>query len=147
MGHEDAGHYAIKHQNRNMNPKISESLAQEAVIGTANRTITCEKIHYVAQNLGVKPKEAGIQADLMELRLKDCQLGLFGYEPDGKNFNKNIKVSELLTAEIKDIAPDGRTTCIKCWEVASRLNIERIDVGSACEKMGIKIKHCQLGAF
>ncbi|MBF0303752.1 MAG: hypothetical protein HQK73_11990 [Desulfamplus sp.] len=143
MGHEDAGHYAMKHNNKTTDPKIAAILEKEAV----NSTITCKKLHAIAKNLGIKPKEVGIQADLMELRLKECSLGLFGYEPDGKNLNKDIEISESLSSEIQKMAPNGRTSCIQCWEVASKLNIEKKEVGSACDKMGIKIKQCQLGAF
>ncbi len=143
MAHIDAGHYANKHQNRAIDIQIATTLKQE----TTNSTITCAKLHNIAKSLEVKPKDIGIQADLLELRLKECSLGLFGYEPNGKNFNKDIQISDQLSSEIRRIATNGRTSCIQCWEVASKLNIEKMDIGSACEKMGIKIKNCQLGAF
>lgn len=143
MAHEDAGHYSMKHQNKKLDPKISSKLENEAI----NGTITCSKVHKVARSIGIDPKEVGIQVDLMELRLKECSLGLFGYDPDGKNFDDTMEVSEPLSLEIKKIAPSGRTTCIQCWELASRVKMRRSVIGSACEKMGIKIKGCQLGAF
>lgn len=143
MGHEDAGHYAMKHSDKTINPKIAALLEKEAV----NRTITCKALHDIAENLGIKPKEVGVQADLMELRLKKCSLGLFGYEPSGKNLNKDVQITEALLSEIQKISANNRTSCIQCWSVASKLNISKRDIGSACDKIGIKIKHCQLGAF
>ncbi|MBF0257557.1 MAG: hypothetical protein HQK62_01760 [Desulfamplus sp.] len=143
MAHEDAGHYAMKHHAKKIDAQISSALEKEAV----NSTITCDHVHAVAKSFGKEAKDVGVQVDLMELRLKQCSLGLFGYEPDGKNFDENIEVSEELCAAIKKIAPNGRTTCIQCWDIASKLETTRLEIGSACEKLGIKIKKCQLGAF
>lgn len=143
MAREDAGHYAMKHQSQELNYQIASVIEKEAV----NSTITCAKVHAIAKKLGIAPKEVGIQVDLMELRIKQCGIGLFGYDPDGKNFDKNVIISDALEAEIRKIAPDSKTTCIKCWELASKLKLRRLEIGSACEKMGIKIKQCQLGAF
>ncbi len=50
MGHQDAGHYAMKHSDKTINPKIAALLEKEAV----NRTITCKSLHDIAENLGVK---------------------------------------------------------------------------------------------
>ncbi|MBF0112846.1 MAG: hypothetical protein HQK74_08960 [Desulfamplus sp.] len=148
MTHQDRGHYAMKHKNIEQDLRIAAALETGAITSeNGKKTITCEELHLISKNLGITPKEVGIQADLMELRLKECQLGLFGYEPDGKNFNKKVELSDIQLADIQAIAPDGRTTCLKCWQAAQKLNISRIDVGSMCEKMGIKIKNCQLGAF
>ncbi|MBF0468868.1 MAG: hypothetical protein HQK61_08290 [Desulfamplus sp.] len=133
----------MKHQTRKPDLRISSALEKEAV----NKTITCNQVHDVAKALGISPKDAGIQADLMELRLKQCCLGLFGYEPDGKNLDKNIEVSEKLSVAIKKIAHNGTTTCIQCWKLTSELGMKHLETGSSCEKLGIKIKKCQIGAF
>ncbi len=143
MTHEDAGHYAMKHHQKSLDPAISSHLEKSALDGT----ITCASVHRVAQSLDLSPGEVGIQMDLMELRLQECCLGLFGYEPTGKNFNKDIKVSQPFNEELEKISPEGRTTCVQCWDIARNFKIKRLDVGSACEKLGIKIKQCQLGAF
>jgi hypothetical protein len=47
-----------------------------------------------------------------------------------------------------DAAEDNTTLRqLNSWEIASRLGIQKLDVASACETMGVKIKPCQLGAF
>ncbi|SLM30034.1 conserved hypothetical protein [Desulfamplus magnetovallimortis] len=143
MTHEDAGHYAAKHPDRVVDQEIKKHLEKSSEDGL----ITCSGAHKVAKNIGITPEEAGVQIDLMELRLKDCCLGLFGYEPAGKNFDDNVEISSSFKDALEKISPDGRTTCLQCWKLAADLKIKRIDVGSACEKLGIKIKKCQLGAF
>jgi hypothetical protein len=42
---------------------------------------------------------------------------------------------------------DDRISCKSAWNVATRLNLAKIDVSNACEALGIKICKCQLGAF
>lgn len=143
MTRKDAGHYAVKHQNISLDTSIVSVLEKSA----RNGTITCSSVHRVAQSLDISPEEVGIQVDLMELKMKECCLGLFGYEPSGKNFDKDIEVSGTLKEELCKISPEGRTTCLQCWNFARENKMKLIDIGSACEKLGIKIKKCKLGAF
>lgn len=143
MTHEDAGHYAEKHQGIDLDKNIASMLKKKS----DNGTISCAAIHAAAGLLGVSPIEAGIQADLMELRLVKCSLGLFGYGPGIKKINKDIEIPEPLNNELENNAENQRITCIKCWEIGKKLKIKRIDISSACEKKGFKIKQCQLGAF
>jgi hypothetical protein len=37
--------------------------------------------------------------------------------------------------------------CAAAWDIAALREIPRLEVSSACEKLGIKIKPCQLDAF
>ncbi|MBF0235067.1 MAG: hypothetical protein HQK65_18835 [Desulfamplus sp.] len=143
MTHEDAGHYSMKHPEK----KLDRIIASHIEKFEENGRIACSYVHAVSKQLGIPPKEVGVQVDLMELRINECVLGLFGYEPNGKGFNLNTNISPELKEAIEKIAPDGRTTCIACWDIAHRLKMKRLDVGSACEKLGVKIKQCQIGAF
>ena len=143
MTHEDAGHYAMKHKDRTIDPEIRTQLEKSAV----DETITCSHVHRIAKLLEKNPAEIGAQVDLMELRLTECSLGLFGYGPSRKKLNDNIEVSDMLKSALEGIAPEGRTTCIQCWNLARKLKMKRVDISSACEKLSIKIKKCQLGAF
>ncbi len=145
MTHEDAGHYAKKHQGIEIDKTIEEKLKKKAV----DEKISCPAIHSIAKELSILPEKTGVQADLLELRLNCCQLGLFGWEgePKGKLIDKNIKVPDDLEKELNTTAKDNRLTCTECWNIAKKLKIKKLDVGSACENKGIKIKKCQLGAF
>ncbi len=150
MTHEDAGHYAKKHQGIEIDKTIGEKLKNNS----KDKKISCPAMHLVATELSVTPEKTGIQADLLELRLNHCQLGLFGWDnspsgklPPGKLIDKTIQISDSLEKELQTAVIDNRITCIKAWDVAKKLKMKRVDVASACEKRGIKIKKCQLGAF
>jgi hypothetical protein len=143
MAHQDKGHYAGKHPDQKSDPVIVQKLKD---IGDKNQ-LRCASAHKAAKELGVSPKEIGIQADLMELRIVECQMGLFGYEPDQKRIDPGIDISDQLWAKIESQSIDGRMSCRDAWGIAREYKISRLDMGSACEKINIRIKPCQLGAF
>ncbi|MCG8635806.1 MAG: hypothetical protein MI863_18370 [Desulfobacterales bacterium] len=143
MGHEDKGHYALKHKGKSIQPELSDAIKAQAADGM----LPCAAAHKTAKTLGYAPKEAGVQADLLELCISQCQLGLFGYSPNKKKFNPDIDVPEALAGAILDAQDEGRLSCRQCWDMAKDHSISRLDMGSACEKMEIRIKPCQLGAF
>jgi len=143
MGHQDRGHYAKKHQNYSQNPKITDKIIASAREGM----IDCPSAHRIAKVLGLPPSEIGVQADLLELRIARCQMGLFGYGPGKKNFNLDVKISDALKNDILNSQKEGRISCHRSWDIARTHKISRIDMGSACEKLEIRIKPCQLGAF
>ncbi len=149
MTHEDAGHYAKKHQGIEIDNTIKESLLKnvEKDKESGIEKISCPIIHSIAKKLSISPEKAGVQADLLELRLSYCQLGLFGWEPLDKLIDKNIKIPDALEKELQETVKDNRITCAVCWEIAKKLKMKKLDVASACEKKGFKIKKCQLGAF
>ncbi len=143
MGHQDKGHFAAKHRNC----EVNEAVAQKIRSLAEKDCISCASAHQAAKALNLSPAEIGVQIDLQELRITDCQLGLFGY-PDGlKRIDPKIVVSKEMNDEIDNAAYDGRISCFDCWALAARLKMKRLDMGSACEKKGVRIKPCQLGSF
>jgi len=48
---------------------------------------------------------------------------------------------------VKEKAPEGRLPCEEALALARKLNIRPIEVGKACNILGIKIVACQLGCF
>jgi hypothetical protein len=74
-------------------------------------------------------------------------MGIFGYEPENKAVKPMDVIPEELEKAIRAKIKDGRLQCASAWEIAKALNIPKMDVSSACEGLGIKIKPCQLGAF
>ena len=144
MTHEDAGHYAAKHpKGVETDPKAVEQVRQKL----SNNHITCAATHEIAAKLSVSPAQVGMTIDLLEARITKCQLGLFGYSPQ-RNI---VKPAESVSPELKNAIEtgliDGRISCERCWEIASQKGLKKIEVSSACETLGIKIKPCQLGAF
>lgn len=135
--------YADKHTGQDLVPAIADKLKALAVDGS----LTCASAHRAAKELGVSPTDIGIQADLLELRIAQCQLGLFGSASGQKNLDPAIDVPQDLWTEIESKSDDGRLSCRVCWEMAASFKMKRLDMGSACEKLGVRIKPCQLGAF
>jgi len=144
MTHEDAGHYGAKHPaGTSYEPRIAAAIREKA----ENDKITCAAAHGIAQQLAVSPLEVGKTIDLMEYRLVKCQLGLFGYSPAKKIVKAAEAVPDALHQLLQDAAIDEKIGCAACWGIAQALGIKKTAVSAACERLGIKIRPCQLGAF
>jgi len=144
MTHEDAGHYRLKHPSQTkVDPQIAEALKEKA----KNNKISCASAHKIADETGTTPAEVGVALDLLEMRITNCQLGLFGHSPEKKIVKSSETVSPELEKAIRNSLEDNRISCLSCWEIAARFGIARIDISAACEALGVKIGLCQLGAF
>nr|NJM01340.1 hypothetical protein [Desulfobacula sp.] len=143
MGHEDKGHFSAKHKNREINETVAEKIKALA----DNGSITCVSAHKISKTLNLPPAEIGIQIDLLEFKIMECQLGLFGYGSSGKKINPEIEISHDLDTQLEKASSNGRISCLECWDIAGRLKMKRLDMGSACEKKNIRIKPCQIGSF
>ena len=147
MTHEDAGKYAFKHPpGTKPNEEIAKAIREKSPGGT----LACGMAERISKELKVDISEVGITADLLEMKIKKCQLGLFGW---GKkpNHGKDIPAADSVSVEMKSalegVAENGRVTCAEVWAIADRLGTERKVVSAACETLGLKIRECQLGAF
>ncbi len=56
-------------------------------------------------------------------------------------------VDSALEGAIRAALQEGRLPCRSAWEIAERLRVPKMDVSSACEALGLKVRPCQLGAF
>jgi hypothetical protein len=144
MTHEAAGHYAAKHPDGTLHdPALAAALKERAEDGR----ITCVAAHDLAEAFKVPSSEVGKTADLLEYRIIQCQMGLYGYSPEKRIVKAAERVSDDLRDRVLGAADDGRISCASCWEIARTLGIERMAVSAACERLGLKVKRCQLGAF
>jgi hypothetical protein len=144
MTHEDTGHYSSKHpEGTSYDPALAAALTERAKDGR----ITCTAAFDLAEAFKVAPSEVGKTTDLIELRIVECQLGLFGYSPEKRIVKPADKVTQGLRGQLGRYAADGRISCASCWEIAHTLGIEKMAVSSACELLRLKIKPCRLGAF
>lgn len=143
MGHEDKGHYAAKHKG----VKIDDAIAKKLKALAEDNCLACAVAHQAGKALHTSPGDIGVQIDLLEYRIKECQLGLFGYGDPKKKIDPDIEISPDLNTRLDQTAKNGRLSCLECWNIAADLKIKRLDIGSACEKKNIRIKPCQLGAF
>jgi hypothetical protein len=143
MTHEDAGHYA----NKRHGTKLNQTIAVKIKETVSDNKISCAKAHYIASKLNVSPAEVGTTIDLLEVRITQCQLGLFGH---GKE--KNIppipdKIDPGIESAIKSSLADERLPCSTAWEIAKRFKMAKSAMAAVCESIKIKISPCQLGAF
>jgi hypothetical protein len=148
MTHEDAGHYPEKHASHERPDKeIAAALKSAADDGG----LACRSCERIAGALGRTMAEIGKAADLLEIQLCECQLGLYGHPdgnaPHGKVVAPAAAVLEDLAAAIRGALQDDRLPCAQAWAIARERGIDRMNVSAACEAIGIKIKPCQLGAF
>ena len=118
-------------------------ILQEASI---DNKLACAKVFESINKYSFFPDIAGFTMNQYKIKITFCQLGLFGY-PDGKNIPSCETVSQELEDEIYTFTDNSRLACAAAWNIASRMKIKKMDVAAACEKLGIKINKCQLGAF
>lgn len=122
-------------------------LDKEILNRVTDNELSCVAAFEIAGKLNIRAKDIGEAADRLKIKIVKCQLGLFGYKPDKKTVKPAENVSAELKASINDSLESGKLSCIKAWEIATKLKIQKFSVSCACETMKIKIKECQLGAF
>ena len=143
MTHEDAGHYAAKHKDVELN----EAVASEVREKMSDNSLSCGAAHVIAEELGVAASEVGITLDLLEIRIGKCQLGLFGYGEKKRIVKPADKVEPELQKEIENSLVKERLPCKAAWDIAEKFKMKRLDLANACEKIRIKINSCQIGSF
>lgn len=144
MSHKPNEGYAAKHPDSAV---LEKDLAEELQKEIRDGKIGCAAAHRVARRLGRPPAAIGKALDLMEVRLTRCQLGLFGYMPEGRIVKAAAKWDPSLEKDIREALQNGRLACAAAWDLARRHDLSRLEVGNVCEALGIKVRPCQLGAF
>lgn len=147
MAHEDAGKYAAKHPPGTiLNEQIAKAIREKSSGGK----LACAMGEEISKELNVGIAEVGITADLLEMKIKECQLDLFGWG-EKPNHGKDIRVTDSVSVKIKTAIEkavvDGMVNCAALWTIADRLGMERKEASAACETLGLKIRSCQLGTF
>jgi hypothetical protein len=147
MSHEDAGKYAAKHPPGTAR---SEQIAKAIREKSPGNELACAMAEKISKELKVAVAEIGITADLLEMKIKECQLGLFGWG-DKPSHGKDIRAADSVPVEIKSAiekaAVNGNVTCAALWTIADQLGVKRKVVSAACDTLSLKIRGCQLGAF
>jgi len=113
---------------------------------SSDNALSCAKTFEVIREYSFFPDIAGFTMKQYKIKITHCQLGLFGY-PDGKNIGICENVPETLEDKILISLEGEKLPCAAAWNIASEMKIKKMDVTAACEKLGIKINKCQLGAF
>jgi hypothetical protein len=147
MAHEDAGKYTAKHPlGTAMNEQIAKAIQEKSSGGK----LVCAMGEKISKELKVGIAEVGKTADLLEMKIIECQLGLFGWG-DKPSHGKDIRAADSVSVEIKSAlekaAVNGMVTCAALWTIADQLGVKRKIVSAACETLRLKIRSCQLGTF
>lgn len=119
---------------------ISDRLQAAANI---DKRISCRSAHEIAHGLNCPPLKVGETADLIEIRIHRCQLGLFG----SSETTSTTEITPEIRAAVESAASDGRVACADTWQLADRIGLSRLEMGALCDALGIKVSPCQLGAF
>lgn len=144
MTHRDAGRYAAKHApGASPDERIAAAVCKKAGEGE----LACAAAEKIGAGLGVELAEVGRTADLLEIRIGRCQLGLFGYGKERKAVRPADSIDPALAEAIRGCLAGGKLPCAAAWKIAAEQNIPRMRVTEACEALDIRIKPCQLGAF
>ncbi len=144
MTRADKGKFFQKHPGKTI---IAGILQQGIAEKVKDNKISCAAAEAVAFAGKASFAEIGEALDLLNISIVECQLGLFGYGSQKKIVYAAVEVASSLQKEIKNGLVNGRLPCAAAWEIARKWNLPRMKVSAACEKMQIKIKPCQLGAF
>lgn len=111
MAHEDAGKYVAKHPSgTTLNEHIAKVVREKSLDGK----LVCAMGEKISKELKVSIAEVGMTADLLEMKIKECQLGLFGWG-EKPNHGKDIPTADSPSIEIKSAlektARNGMITC------------------------------------
>ena len=144
MIQQEGDKFAKKHEaNAQLNKEIKDQIKRRA----KNNALPCAVAFKIATELNVSPAEVGKTADLLEVTLAKCQLGLFGYTPEKKIVKPKVTENPDLASAILDARVEGKLSCEDAWAIARRFDVSKMKVSAVCEHFRIKIKSCQLGAF
>ncbi len=144
MAHQDKGKFFTKHPE---GTKVAEDLKQEVLKQAKDNSMACKAAEKIAQKMQITLSDVGVAIDMLNINIAQCQLGLFGYEPKSKRVEAASQVSPEMEAAVRQALVNDRLSCVSAWSLAEQLGVKRMDVCAACEKLKIKVKPCQLGAF
>jgi len=113
--------------------------------------LSCAAAFRIAQTQSVAPGGVGDLANDLDVRISQCQLGLFGYGPKAQGLHKIVRPSETVSTELeralREHSTGGNITCVDAWAIAKRLRVPKMEVSSAIEALGLRVTQCQLHCF
>lgn len=113
-----------------------------------NGRLPCAAAWDAAEQLGVRPLTVGRTADGMQVRLSACQLGFFGPACHAAGaVAVETAVPEGLTAALLVAREQSGISCAQLWREAERFGVPRLVAGELADRLGLKVRDCDLGAF
>ncbi len=131
---------------------VDENLAQAIRARTREGKLPCAVAFAIAAQQEVEPLLVGQTADVLQIHLSHCQLGLFGYPGGKKGWELAPSTPLTMPDEIQAalraaVTESGTLACAQLWELAAQFRVPKLRTGQLCDELGIKITPCQLGAF
>ena len=139
-------HYAEKHAG-NAEIVMDEKLKAHLMEKAGEKTIKCTEALLTAAEMGKTPQDVGVHLDLLEIRILECQLGLFGFSPVKRIVKRAGSIDPAIRQLIEGEMKNGCISCEFLLKIAEQNNILPVDVAGMCEALEVQIKPCQLGAF
>ena len=126
-----------------------EELALVIQVKSVDRKLPCASAFRIASTQRVMPIVVGQETSKLGIRINRCQLGLFGYDEQGKKriVKPAASVSKSLEEAIQARLVEGRLPCRAAWEVAEEHDLSKLEVANAAEGLKLHISNCQLGCF
>lgn len=124
-----------------------DTLCERITSQVKDNQMACASAFALARELQIPESIVGYHLNHLDIPLVKCQIGLFGHSKGAKLIKTLDYVDSRLEAGIRDLVSGGVLSCEMVFRLSGELGISKVDVGSACETLGIKIKHCRFGAF
>ena len=107
----------------------------------SNGNLPCIKAFKVARLIGVKPKDMAQIAKDMNIKISNCELGVFG-KLQFSSANEDIynKLSS-------NSSENKKVNCEIAWKLAQEKGSTLKKVASSIKNTDLKVTHCQLGVF
>lgn len=103
--------------------------------------LTCLKAFKVAKLIGMKPKDMAEVAKSMNIKISNCELGVFG-KLQFTQMNEDI-----YNTLIKGNRENKKVDCEVAWKMAQEKGSTLKKVASSIKNSDIKVTKCQLGCF
>lgn len=89
----------------------------------------------------------GLYADLHKVPITQCQIGLFGHGKGIKLIETLDQIDPEIEAAVREKTKENIISCEDVFFIAKEKKVSKVDVGSVCQTLHIKIKNCRFGAF
>lgn len=121
-----------------------DSIQSELVLNNLdeNGDLPCLKAFKVARLIGVKPSDMDGIAKSMNLKISNCELGVFG------KLKFSPKQDDIYDSLVeKGSQENKKVECEIAWKLAQENGKNLKKVGSSIRNSDLKVTHCQLGCF
>src|SRR4030042_4489696 len=107
---------ALKDKKLNGAEKVEEGLAAAVRGRLKNGLLPCAGAFNLAEELALPRAEVGRAADVLEVHLTTCQLGLFGYPGKSKYWETTARTEQIVHGALEEavLATRDKTNIISC---------------------------------